>query len=95
MQDDIGQKLLDAQLIDPDSLQKAALQQKNTGGTLVGNLVKPGAITEEKLTEFLSRLYHVPPADLRNYEPDPALASISPSVARTCNACLAAVSPTP
>ena len=31
----------------------------------------------------------------RTYDPDPALASIRPSVASTCSACLAAVSPTP
>ena len=32
---------------------------------------------------------------LRTYDPEPALASISPSVASTWSACLAAVSPTP
>ena len=78
MHDDIGQKLLDAKIIDENALVKAAHQQKNTGGTLTGNLVKIGAISEEALVEFLSRLYRVPAADLRNYEPDPALTKLIP-----------------
>ncbi len=78
MQDDIGQKLLDARLIDANALNKAAQQQKNTGGTLIGNLVKTGAISEEGLLDFLSRTYRVPPADLKNYEPDPSLTRLIP-----------------
>ncbi len=78
MSEDIGQKLLDANLVDEDALAKAELQQKNTGGTLTGNLVKIGAITEPDLLEFLTRLYHVPAADLTNYEPDPALTKLIP-----------------
>jgi type IV pilus assembly protein PilB len=76
--EDIGQKLLDANLVDEQALAKAGLQQKNTGGTLTGNLVKIGAITEAELLEFLTHLYHVPAADLENYEPDPALTKLIP-----------------
>src|SRR4030095_2300583 len=75
---DIGQKLLDARLIDANALSKAAQQQKNTGGTLIGNLVKTGAISEEALLDFLSRTYRVPFVDLRTYEPDPALTRLIP-----------------
>ncbi|HYM81069.1 MAG TPA: type IV-A pilus assembly ATPase PilB [Candidatus Limnocylindria bacterium] len=78
MQEDIGQKLLDARLIDANALTKAALQQKNTGGSLVGNLVKIGAISEDALLDFLSHFYHVPFADLKNYEPDVALTKLIP-----------------
>jgi type IV pilus assembly protein PilB len=78
VQDDIGQKLLDANLVDENALTKAVLQQKNTGGSLTGNLVKIGAISEEDLLEFLARLYHVPAADLAGYEPDPALTKLIP-----------------
>jgi type IV pilus assembly protein PilB len=78
VQDDIGQKLLEARLIDETALQKAVLQQKNTGGALTGNLVKIGAISEEALGEFLSRHYRAPVADLRNYEPDPTLTRLIP-----------------
>ena len=44
MQEDIGQRLLEAQLIDTNALDKAAQQQKTAGGSIVGNLVKIGAI---------------------------------------------------
>src|SRR4029077_12275010 len=43
-----------------------------------GNLVKTGAISEEGLLEFLSRLYGAPFIDLKNYEPDPALTRLIP-----------------
>src|SRR5512137_102907 len=65
VQEDIGQKLLEAHLIDASALTKAQQQQKNTGGTLTANLVKIGAVSEEALLEFLSRLYGVPSIDLR------------------------------
>ena len=76
--EDIGQKLLDARLIDSDALTKAGMQQKNAGGTLTGNLVKIGAIGEPELLEFLAQLYHVPSVDLSSYEPDPTLTKLIP-----------------
>jgi len=78
MQEDIGQMLLEAQLIDANALQKAQQQQKNSGGSLSASLVKVGAISEERLLEFLSRTYRAPSIDLRNYEPDPALTRVVP-----------------
>ena len=66
--DDIGQKLLEARLIDANALVRAAQQQKNVGGALVSNLVKIGAISEEALLEFLSHHYNTPsdqPQELR------------------------------
>ena len=76
--EDIGQKLLNARLIDAEALAKAALQQKNTGGTLIGNLVKTGALSEQELLDFLSQVYHVQSADLSSYEPDPVLTKLIP-----------------
>ncbi len=78
MVEDIGQKLLDARLIDQNALQKAALQQKTAGGTVTSNLVKIGAISEEALLDFLSKLYNCPPIDLKSFEPDPALTRLIP-----------------
>ena len=78
MKDDIGQKLLDAGLIDENALVKAAQQQKSTGGSLTGNLVKIGAISEEGLLDFLSRHFGAAPVNLSNYEPDPALIRLIP-----------------
>jgi type IV pilus assembly protein PilB len=76
--EDLSQKLLQAQLVDASALQKAALQQKTAGGSLTGNLVKIGAITEGQLLDFLSKLYGCPPIDLKGFEPDPALTRLLP-----------------
>uniref|UniRef100_A0A832I1F9 Type IV-A pilus assembly ATPase PilB n=1 Tax=Eiseniibacteriota bacterium TaxID=2212470 RepID=A0A832I1F9_UNCEI len=78
MQDDIGQKLLEARLVDESAIAKAQQQQKNVGGSITSNLVKIGAITEEGLLEFLSRLYGTPSIDLKGWEPDPALIKLLP-----------------
>jgi type IV pilus assembly protein PilB len=83
VQEDIGQKLLEAQLIDASALTKAAQQQKNTGGTVVGNLVKIGAISEDALLEFLARHHHVAAIDLRNFEPDLSLTKLIPGEVAT------------
>ena len=76
--DDIPQQLLAAGLIDESTHVKAMQQQKNLGGTLMANLMKIGAITDEALLEFLSRLYSTPPVNLKGYEPDPALTKLIP-----------------
>jgi type IV pilus assembly protein PilB len=76
--EDIGQKLLEAHLIDENALQKAALQQKTAGGSVTSNLVKIGAISEEALLDFLSKLYNCPAIDLKNFEPDPTLTRLIP-----------------
>ena len=78
MHDDISRKLVEARLVDENALQKAAQQMKQVGGTLTGNLVKIGAISEESLLAFLSRLYNAPSIDLKNFEPDPALTKLIP-----------------
>jgi len=76
--EDIGQKLLEARLIEENALQKAALQQKTGGGSVVGNLVKIGAISEETLLDFLSKLYNCPAIDLKGFEPDASLTRLIP-----------------
>ncbi|MCC6652455.1 MAG: type IV-A pilus assembly ATPase PilB [Candidatus Eisenbacteria bacterium] len=76
--EDIGQKLLEAQLIDANALTKAALQQKTAGGTVTGNLVKIGALSEEALLDFLSKHYNVPAIDLKGFEPDVTLTRLIP-----------------
>ncbi len=78
MVEDIGQKLLEARLIEENALQKAALQQKTGGGSVVGNLVKIGAISEETLLDFLSKLYNCPAIDLKGFEPDASLTRLIP-----------------
>jgi type IV pilus assembly protein PilB len=78
MHDDIGQKLVEARVVDEHALAKASQQMKQVGGTLTANLVKIGAVTEDALLEFLSRLYAAPSIDLRNFEPDPTLTRLIP-----------------
>ena len=78
MAEDIGKKLLEARLVDQSAIDKALLQQKNLGGTLTGNLVKTGALTEEALLDFLSRLHGAPAIDLKTFEPDPNLTRLIP-----------------
>ena len=56
MLEDIGQLLLEAQLIDENALSKAVLQQKSSGGSLTGNLVKIGALSEEVLLERIRQI---------------------------------------
>jgi type IV pilus assembly protein PilB len=77
--DDVGQKLLEAKLIDEGALSKAQLQMKNSGGTLTANLVKIGAISEHGLADFLSQLYRVPSIDLTKAEADPACVKLLPA----------------
>jgi type IV pilus assembly protein PilB len=78
VQEDIGQKLLEARLIDENVLNKALQQQKSAGGALTTSLVKMGVLTEEQLLDFLSHLYSTPGMDLKNYAPDPNLTKLIP-----------------
>ena len=77
-EEEIPRKLLAAGLIDEDALAQAHQQQKNLGGSITGNLVKIGAVTEEGLLEFLADLYGTLPADLRTFEPDVNLTKLIP-----------------
>jgi len=81
--EEVGQKLLEAKLIDVTALSKAQQQQKSMGGSLTANLVKIGAISEKDLTGFLSRLYNVPAADLSTLEVDPACTRLVPGEVAT------------
>jgi type IV pilus assembly protein PilB len=76
--ENIGLKLLEAQLISPDALQKAQLQVKTGGGNLTGALLKIGAISEDDLAKFLSELYGVPSVDLHNFVPEPSVVKLLP-----------------
>ena len=76
--EDIPKQLLAAGIINNAAHAKALQQQKNLGGSLMASLVKVGAITDDALLDFLSRLYSVPAVDLKHYEPDPALTKLIP-----------------
>jgi len=81
--EDLGQLLLDNQIVSEQALQKAAQQQKSTGGAITACLVKIGALTEEQLLEFLSQHFRVPAVDLRALEPDPTVVRLLPAEVAT------------
>ncbi len=60
----MGKLLLEARLISEKQLEEALQTQKKAGGRLGSILVKMGAIKEDKLLQFLSQQYGVPPIDL-------------------------------
>ena len=79
VQDDIGQKLLEAQLIDENALVKAAQQQKSTGGIADRQ-------PRQDRRDHRGRSARLPVAALlrarrstcKNFEPDPALIKLLP-----------------
>ncbi|MBI5835652.1 MAG: type IV-A pilus assembly ATPase PilB [Candidatus Eisenbacteria bacterium] len=77
--EDLGLKLLEAQLVTEEGLSKALVQQKSSGGTLEHNLVKAGAVQEERLMLFLSELFHVPLFDVAHAEVDPTVTRLIPA----------------
>ena len=81
--EDLGQLLVDKQIVSEPALQKAAQQQKSTGGAITACLVKIGALTEEQLLEFLSQHFRVPAVDLRTLEPDPTVVRLLPAEVAT------------
>jgi type IV pilus assembly protein PilB len=76
--EDLGQKLLEAQLVTQEGLSKALVQQKSSGGSLTMNLVKSGAVSEERLLGFLSDLFRVPLFDVAHAEVDPTITRLIP-----------------
>jgi type IV pilus assembly protein PilB len=79
MKADVGQKLVQANLVTEDDLRRAQQIEKREGGSLSGTLVKLGVLTEERLLSFLSGLYETPSIDLDQAEVDPAVVRMIPS----------------
>lgn len=74
----LGELLVKENLITPVQLQQALAEQKKSGGRLGSNLTKLGFISEDELTEFLSRQYGVPSINLSEFEIDPNVVSLVP-----------------
>ncbi len=81
--EDLGQKLLEAQLVSEDGLLRAQAQQKSSGGTLTANLVKAGVLPQDQLLSFLSDLYHCSICDVSRVEVDPAITRLIPGEVAT------------
>ena len=74
----LGDLLVKEKIITPDQLQQAIRVQKETNCRLGSALVKLNFLTDEDVTNFLSRQYGVPAINLSYFEIDPAVVKLIP-----------------
>ncbi|MCG3171872.1 MAG: Type II secretion system protein E [Myxococcota bacterium] len=74
----LGELLIRENLITPQQLNKAMQLQKERGGRIGFHLTEMGAIDEEKLTNFLSKQYNIPPIDLQQFDIDKDIIKLVP-----------------
>jgi type IV pilus assembly protein PilB len=74
----IGDLLVREGLITREQLQKALLEQKQTGMRVGYNLVKMGYVAEIELTKMLAKQHKMPAVDLSRFEVDPKIAKMIP-----------------
>jgi type IV pilus assembly protein PilB len=74
----IGELLLKEKRITPAQLQEALNHQKANGGKVGVNLVRLGFVTDEEITELLSRQYGVPSINLSQFDIDAAVIKLIP-----------------
>ena len=69
----LGDLLVKEKIITQEQLEKAVKQQREAGpnARLGSVLVKMGAVSDEEVTNFLSRQYGVPAINLQYFEIDP------------------------
>jgi type IV pilus assembly protein PilB len=79
MKVDVGQKLLQANLVSEEDLRRAQRMEREEGAALSSTLVKLGVLTEERLLSFLSEVYQTPPADLDSCDVDISAVRLIPS----------------
>src|ERR1700689_3091812 len=74
----LGEILIKESLINADQLKQALAYQHQPGGGLGTCLMKLGFITDDEITEVLSRQYGVPSINLKYYEVDPSVIKLIP-----------------
>ena len=74
----LGEILIKESLITSDQLKKALDYQKQHGGRLGTCLTKLGFVTDDEITQVLSRQYGVPSINLKYYEVDPTVIKLIP-----------------
>ena len=74
----LGEILVKESLITADQLKLALEHQGQHGGRLGTSLMKLGFITDDEITEVLSRQYGVPSINLKYYEVDPTVIKLIP-----------------
>jgi type IV pilus assembly protein PilB len=74
----LGDLLVREKVITPEQLDQALKSQKETGSRLGSALVKLGFLSDDDVTNFLSRQYGVPAINLAYFEIDPAVVKLVP-----------------
>src|SRR5438270_4013500 len=76
----LGDLLVKEKILSPEQLEQALKAQKEAGGKdrLGSVLVKLGLLSDEDVTNFLSRQYGVPAINLQFFEIDPAVVKLIP-----------------
>jgi type IV pilus assembly protein PilB len=75
----LGNLLVKEKVITPEQLEQATKLQKDTHTRLASALVKLGFLSDEDVTNFLSRQYGVPAiSNLSHLEIDPAVVKLIP-----------------
>src|ERR671926_1047670 len=74
----LGDLLVKEKVISAEQLQQATKVQKETNCRLGSALVKLGFLTDEDVTNFLSRQYGVPAINLSYFEIDPGVVKLIP-----------------
>jgi type IV pilus assembly protein PilB len=74
----LGDLLVKEKIITPEQLEQGNKLQKEQNSRLGSALVKLGFLTDEDVTNFLSRQYGVPAINLSYFEIDPAVVKLIP-----------------
>jgi type IV pilus assembly protein PilB len=74
----LGDLLVKEKVITPEQLEQALKTQKESGARLGSALVKLGFLSDEDVTNFLSRQYGVPAINLSFFEIDAAVVKLIP-----------------
>ena len=74
----LGDLLVKEKVITPEQLEQATKLQKEANLRLASALVKLGFLSDEDVTNFLSRQYGVPAINLSYFEIDPAVVKLIP-----------------
>ncbi len=74
----LGDLLVKEKVITPEQLEQALKVQKDSGSRLGSVLVKLGFLSDEDVTNFLSRQYGVPAINLAYFEIDPSVVKLIP-----------------
>src|SRR3981081_1300912 len=74
----LGDLLVKEKVITPEQLEQSTQPQKDSHSRLASALVKLGFLSDEDVTNFLSRQYGVPAINLSYFEIDPAVVKLIP-----------------